>query len=92
MTKRQVRTWLDFTSGFSIQLGLKVRQKDMETLQSVLADNRFTVENTMSSLAQPCDEMVSKCRFEGVLKDCRSIFRSIKTFRGHCCSFNVRTG
>ena len=62
----------------------------MEVLQAVLADNRYTAENTMTYLAQPCDEFIRRCRFEGTMRDCRSMFRRVSTFRGYCCAFNVR--
>lgn len=91
MTKEQLRDALDYTSGFSVKLNAKPDPEDLELLQSVLMDNRYTVENTMTFLAQPCEEFIAKCRFEGVMRDCRSLFRRVQTFRGYCCGFNVQS-
>lgn len=86
-----MRTAIDFTSGFSLKLASKPDPEEMAMMQKVLADNRYDVENTMTFLAQPCDEFIRKCRFEGVMRDCRSMFRRVNTFRGYCCAFNVRS-
>lgn len=90
VTKDQIRDFLDDTAGFTLKLAYKVTDEDMELLQNVLLDNRYNVENTMTYLAQPCDSFIVKCRFEGVMRDCKSLFRRVNTFRGYCCAFNVR--
>lgn len=81
---------MGFTAGFSVKMNSKVDPEEMEMLQSVLVDNRYTIDNTMTFMAQPCDQFITKCRFEGVFRDCRSLFRRVSTFRGYCCAFNVR--
>lgn len=90
VTREQLRQAIEFTAGFSIKMDQKADPDELELLQSVLNDNRYTVENTMTSLAHPCDEFIFRCRFEGVMRDCRTLFRRVNTFRGYCCSFNSR--
>ena len=76
------------TGAFSIKYDAD--SEEMDLLQEILLNNRYTVESVMNYLSQPCSEMIVKCRFEGVMQDCRKLFKKSSTFRGYCCSFNLR--
>jgi hypothetical protein len=57
-------------------------------LQQALYDNRYTVQTALQKLVQPCEDFLMRCRWEGVVKDCRKLFVRSETYLGYCCTFN----
>eukprot|EP00095_Tigriopus_kingsejongensis_P004645 snap_masked-scaffold29_size597861-processed-gene-1.10 protein:Tk04645 transcript:snap_masked-scaffold29_size597861-processed-gene-1.10-mRNA-1 annotation:"pickpocket protein 28 isoform x1" len=43
----------------------------------------------LNELGQPCSDMLIRCRFEGLERNCTDIFVPVITDEGQCCSFNV---
>lgn len=40
------------------------------------------------SPANPCDDIIARCRWKGSLYRCDSLFQLVNTSEGACCSFN----
>nr|XP_032521529.1 sodium channel protein Nach-like [Danaus plexippus plexippus] len=51
-------------------------------------ENYDGVVEIMKELSPPCDKMLIKCSWLGVIQDCNKLFKVHLTVRGHCCSFN----
>ncbi|XP_075157998.1 pickpocket protein 28-like [Haematobia irritans] len=62
-------------------------------------DINFTVADTVndwnalnqfiSDISQPCENMLVSCRFGGIDYNCKRIFHAIITDEGMCCAFNM---
>lgn len=44
----------------------------------------------MKKLMFPCTKMLYRCRWEGVIVDCKELFTVSETYQGFCCSFNIQ--
>lgn len=62
--------------------------EDLQLLQEVIEQNRFTVEGAISRIIVSCKEILKRCKWHGEIKDCMQLFRESYTFDGYCCSFN----
>lgn len=38
----------------------------------------------------PCTKLLFRCRWEGVIVDCKELFSVSETYQGYCCSFNMK--
>lgn len=65
-------------------------QTRLNVLDEIFAANRLQPKEVMSALVQPCDEYLIKCRWEGAMVPCKTIFDSTFTYYGSCCTFNFR--
>lgn len=79
---------LQQTSGFVENS--KYNLTDLELLQTILTNNRYTTELTMETLYQPCDALLIRCRWQTVIYPCMQIFEKSLSIDGHCCSFNLK--
>lgn len=68
----------------------EVNPEDLATLQDILDANNVSVSTTMRLIQQPCSDLLVRCRWEGKIVNCSTLFSSVPTFRGFCCSFNVQ--
>ncbi|XP_030388345.1 sodium channel protein Nach [Scaptodrosophila lebanonensis] len=65
-------------------------QADTDLLESVLALNNLTIEQFVDRMLWNCNDLIHRCRYQGIIVDCSQLFQRSKTFYGHCCSFNLR--
>ncbi|XP_059223216.1 pickpocket protein 28-like [Stomoxys calcitrans] len=53
------------------------------------AKNWTSLNQFISNIAQPCENMLIACRFGGIDYNCKRIFHAIITDEGLCCAFNM---
>lgn len=61
---------------------------DMQQLDLVLNINNLNLEDVLRNLTLSCEELILKCKWDGVMTDCGVLFEETKTYEGFCCSFN----
>lgn len=79
---------IKFTAAFTNPIG-EFDPTKLPYLQELLDSNRFDVQKAMKKLMYPCTKLLHRCRWEGVIVDCKEIFKTSETYQGFCCSFNV---
>ncbi|KAJ3653948.1 hypothetical protein Zmor_013169 [Zophobas morio] len=57
-------------------------------LQDILDMNDLSIEKVMDKIAPKCSDLLQRCKWKGEEKRCESIFETIKTTEGYCCTFN----
>lgn len=87
VTQEDIVSIIDQSIGFNHKI--EYNPYDLELLQRVFTLNRFTTESAMEQIKISCNDLLFKCRWEGVIVPCMSIFRRSLTFEGYCCSFNI---
>lgn len=88
VSREDLATRIKYTAGFTNPIG-PVDSTKLPYLQDILSDNRFDVQTTMKKLMYPCTKLLWRCRWEGVIVDCKEIFRIAETYQGYCCAFNI---
>lgn len=88
VSREDLATRIKYTAGFTNPIG-PVDSTKLPYLQDILSDNRFDVQTTMKKLMYPCTKLLWRCRWEGVILDCKEIFRIAETYQGYCCAFNI---
>lgn len=88
VTSDDLLRMIKYTAGFTNSIN-KFNVTELPVLQEILQNNRFTVDLAMKKLMYPCSKMLYRCRFEGVIVDCKQLFSISETYQGYCCSFNV---
>lgn len=78
---------LRLTDGFIDPIN-DVNMSDFVTLRDLLERDRYNVPLTMQNLMVPCDELLIKCRFSGIIFHCNDLFKRAPTWQGYCCTFN----
>lgn len=79
---------IKFTAGFTNPIN-DFNASELPYLQELLQENRFDVQLTMKKLMYPCTKLMNRCRWEGVIVDCKELFLVSETYQGYCCSFNM---
>lgn len=79
---------IKYTAGFTNPL-TTFNASELPYLQELLSENRFDVQLTMKKLMYPCSKLLYRCRWEGVVVDCKEVFSSSETYQGFCCAFNL---
>lgn len=79
---------IKFTAGFTNPIN-DFNASELPYLQELLQENRFDVQLTMKKLMYPCTKLLFRCRWEGVIIDCKELFMVSETYQGYCCSFNM---
>ncbi|CAH0561298.1 unnamed protein product [Brassicogethes aeneus] len=67
-----------------------VGYKSYEKITNLLEEAGYSTDKIMKILAQPCDSLLLECKWNDTVRDCSTIFRTIKTTYGFCCSFNYK--
>lgn len=80
---------MKYTAAFTNSIE-KFNYSELQLVQDVLLDNRFDVQLTMKKLTFPCTKLLYRCRWEGVIVDCKELFTISETYQGYCCSFNIQ--
>lgn len=88
VTTEDLMSRIKYTAGFTNPIG-PVDPKKLPYLQDILSENRFDVQTTMKKLMYPCTKLLSRCRWEGIIVDCKEIFKIVETYQGYCCGFNI---
>lgn len=78
---------------FSQVIGFRVKteynEEDLNELQRIIDDNRYTITDTMLYLRAECKDLLYRCRWQSKIHKCDQIFQITRTYSGTCCSFNV---
>uniref|UniRef100_A0A1B0CQE6 Putative sodium channel protein nach n=1 Tax=Lutzomyia longipalpis TaxID=7200 RepID=A0A1B0CQE6_LUTLO len=85
----KVAEWLKSSVGFSDYLS-NINSDDLDNLQEILDANNISVSTMMRLQQQTCSSLLVRCRWEGKIVNCSSIFSHLPTYRGVCCSFNSK--
>ncbi|XP_059611780.1 sodium channel protein Nach-like [Phlebotomus argentipes] len=88
ISSKQISQWLKNIIGFSDYIS-DVNPDHLATLQDILNANNVSIATTMRLVQQSCSSLLVRCRWEGKIVNCSSIFSPLPTFRGFCCSFNA---
>ncbi|XP_049825892.1 sodium channel protein Nach-like [Aethina tumida] len=64
--------------------------KSYEEITGLLEEAGYNTEILMQTLAQPCEAMLLRCKWNDKDTNCSSLFTHIKTTYGFCCSFNYK--
>jgi len=80
---------IKYTAGFTNNIREFIAE-DINLMQAVLNENRYTVEATMKRLMYPCEKLLYRCRWQGQIVDCKEVFSATETYQGYCCGFNIR--
>lgn len=57
-------------------------------LHSILQNNNMTVSQLTNRLSPTCADLLERCMWKGTQSRCDTLFQSINTTEGVCCSFN----
>lgn len=69
-------------------VGNTKNESEYELLHGILQMNNLTVLELMNELAPKCNEMLKACQWKGSIQRCDTLYQSVKTIEGVCCSFN----
>lgn len=89
ITSDEIKKRVKYTAAFTNSIE-KFNYSELQLVQDVLLDNRFDVQLTMKKLLFPCTKLLYRCRWEGVIVDCKELFAVSETYQGYCCSFNIQ--
>lgn len=89
ITTDEIKKRVKYTAAFTNAIE-KFNYSELQLVQDVLLDNRFDVQLTMKKLLFPCTKLLYRCRWEGVIVDCKELFSVSETYQGYCCSFNIQ--
>ncbi|XP_059223215.1 pickpocket protein 28-like [Stomoxys calcitrans] len=64
-------------------------KRDINRTMVDTVNNWYTLNQFISDVSQPCENMLIACRFGGTDYDCRRLFHAIVTDEGLCCVFNM---
>jgi hypothetical protein len=87
--KVDVESLIYLISGFVEKINTENITKNLEILQKVMIQNRYSIDSAMQKLMFPCSDLLVKCRWAGEIVDCRKIFKPTETTNGYCCGFNI---
>lgn len=63
-------------------------QEEYDKLHDILQENRISVMNLTQTLVPSCKDLLERCMWKGIQMRCESLFQSINSTEGVCCSFN----
>lgn len=87
-TDEEIIQRIKYTAGYTNLISI-ANFSELNYLQDLMQENRFDVQATMKKLMLPCTKLLYRCRWEGVIMDCKELFSVSETYQGYCCSFNV---
>lgn len=61
---------------------------EYKELHDILTMNNRTVQQMIERLAPTCSDMLERCMWKGTQARCDTLFQTVKTSQGNCCSFN----
>lgn len=76
-----------FSRLVSFQNGLDL-STDNDGLVSILRLNNVTVDQLKTAISPTCLSMFERCMWKGTQTRCDTLFQSVDTSYGDCCSFN----
>lgn len=63
-------------------------ESELMTLQYILSATPYSIQNVMDLVQSQCDEILVRCRLEGKITPCSSLFKPNSSQYGLCCTFN----
>lgn len=63
-------------------------EAEYEELHEILHGNQLSINQLLQEIAPSCQEMLQRCMWKGTQTRCETLFQTIKTTEGYCCSFN----
>lgn len=63
-------------------------ESEYKQLHDILVMNNKTVQQIIQRLAPTCSDMLERCMWKGTQVRCDTLFQTVKTSQGYCCSFN----
>lgn len=63
-------------------------KEDYDLLHNILQANQMNVVNLTTTLKPKCSDLLEACSWKSTKARCESLFQSIHTIEGICCSFN----
>lgn len=76
-------------TGFTTASSGNFSEPDFSYVQDILVENRYDTVTAMKKIMYPCNKMLYRCRWEGMIVPCSSLFQTTETYQGYCCGFNV---
>ncbi|CAH3989234.1 unnamed protein product [Pieris brassicae] len=61
---------------------------DFDHILRALKKHYFNIDTIMEEVHQRCEDLLLYCSFNRKPMICTDMFRLVKTFEGHCCTFN----
>ncbi|CAO1344894.1 unnamed protein product [Diamesa hyperborea] len=80
---------LRMITGFTTATAGNFTEPDYSYVQDILVENRYDTVTAMKKIMYPCNKMLYRCRWEGNIVPCSSLFQTTETYQGYCCGFNV---
>ncbi|XP_053602876.1 pickpocket protein 28-like [Plodia interpunctella] len=59
-----------------------------KNITAILKEHYYDMDILMEEVHQKCENLLLYCSFNRRKQKCEDIFKMIKTYEGHCCSFN----
>ncbi|XP_060801071.1 pickpocket protein 28-like [Amyelois transitella] len=59
-----------------------------KNITDILRKHYYDMDTLMEEVHQKCEDLLLYCSFNRRRQNCEDVFNMIKTYQGHCCSFN----
>ncbi|CAK1604613.1 unnamed protein product [Parnassius mnemosyne] len=66
-----------------------VVKSNIKKIHNILENLGYTYNNLIYMLKKPCEKLIEECLWRSKSYDCSQIFRSVFTFLGYCCQFDL---
>lgn len=63
-------------------------ESNLTILQRIVNATSLSIQNVMDQMQSSCDEILVRCRLEGKITPCHTLFKPVISQYGLCCSFN----
>ncbi|KAF7995235.1 hypothetical protein HCN44_004707 [Aphidius gifuensis] len=63
-------------------------QMKLKNLHDILVVNNISLKEFMSIASPQCEDFIVACRYEGKMKNCKTLIKRSLITTGYCCSFN----
>lgn len=88
-TREDLSRKLRMMTGFTTPNAGNFSEPDFSYVHDILVQNRYDTVSAMKKIMYPCNKMLYRCRWEGNIVPCASLFQITETYQGYCCGFNV---
>lgn len=61
---------------------------EYQRLNNIMTTNNMSTLQVMMAITPTCNEMLQRCMWKGTQSRCDTLFQSVNSSRGLCCSFN----
>lgn len=88
-TDEEIVQRIKYTAGYTNTVSI-ANFSELDYLQDLLQLNRFDVQATMKKLMLPCTKLLFRCRWEGVIMDCKELFSVSETYQGNRTTYEFK--